>query len=185
MTGIEMPMQLKDIPRFERQNDVSISVYWWKPTQKNKDGEEEPGFAYPLHNAQEVKPNHVNLLMIGDDVKHYCWVKHFSRLISAQYTGAHGEHAYCHYCLHGFYGIAIEGQCTRLEDAKRRRDDHEKECFRHGGQKTSFPKDPCVKFEALEKQVRDLPFLFLISSNQIKLFWVRSRLTRNIPNKNV
>ena len=113
--------------------------------------------------------------MIGDDVKHYCWVKHFSRLVSAQYTGAHGEHAYCHYCLHGFKGIAIEGQCTRLEDAKRRRDDHEKECFRHGGQKTSFPKDPCVKFEALEKQVRDLPFLFLISSNQITLFWVLSR----------
>ena len=175
MTGIEMPMQLKDIPRFERQNDVSISVYGWKTTQKNKDGEEEPGFAYPLHNAQEVKPNHVNLLMIGDDVKHYCWVKHFSRLISAQYTASKNEHAYCHYCLHGFYGIAIEGQCTRLEDAKRRRDDHEKECFRHGGQKTSFPKDPCVKFEAMEKQVRDLPFLFLISSNQIKFFWVRSR----------
>ena len=72
MTGIEMPMQLKDIPRFERQNDISISVYGWKPTQKNKDGEEDPAFAYPLHNAKEVKAHHVNLLMIGDDVIHYC-----------------------------------------------------------------------------------------------------------------
>ena len=27
MTWIEMHMQLKDIPKFERQNDVSVSVY--------------------------------------------------------------------------------------------------------------------------------------------------------------
>ena len=27
MTGIEMPMQLKDILRFEIQNDISVSVY--------------------------------------------------------------------------------------------------------------------------------------------------------------
>ena len=37
MTGIDMPMQLKDIPRFEKQNDISISVYGWEPTKKNKD----------------------------------------------------------------------------------------------------------------------------------------------------
>ena len=40
-----------------------------------------------------------------------------------------------------------------MEDAKRRRDEHEKECFVHGGQKTSFPEDPYVKFQAIEKQV--------------------------------
>ena len=73
--------------------------------------------------------------MIGDEVKHYCWVKHFSRLVSAQYAGAKIEHAYCRFCLHEFSGKAIPGQCTRLQDAKRRRDDHEKECFRHGAQK--------------------------------------------------
>ena len=106
------------------------------------------------------------------------WGEAFSRLVSAQYSRNGHELAYCHYFLHGFKGQAIEGQCTRLEDAKRRRDDHEKECFRHGGQKTSFPEDPCVKFGALEKQVRDLPFLFLISyisSNQITLFPLMSR----------
>ena len=101
-----------------------------------------------------------NLLMIDDEVKQYCWVKQFSRLVSAQYTGAHGEHAYCHFCLHGFVGVAIPGQCTRLEDAKRRRDEHEKECFRHGGQKTSFPDDATVRFTSIEKQVT---YLFFIS----------------------
>ena len=160
MTGIEMPMQLKDIPRFERQNDISVSVYGWEPAKKNKDGEVEPGYAYTLRIAEEVKPKHVNLLMIGDEVKHYCWIKYFSRLVSAQHSRSGHELAYCHFCLHGFYGQAIPGQCTRLEDAKRRRDEHEKECFRHGGQKTSFPDDATVRFTSIEKQVT---YLFFIS----------------------
>ena len=74
--------------------------------------------------------------MICDKTKHYCWIKHFSHLVSAQYTGNGHEHAYCRCCLHGFKGKAIEGQCTCLQDAKRRQDEHEKECFVHGGQKT-------------------------------------------------
>ena len=160
MTGIEMPMQLKDIPRFERQNNISVSVYGWESAKKNKDGEVDPGYAFTLRIAEEVKPNHVNLLMIGDEVKHYCWVKHFSRLVSAQYSRHDHELAYCHFCLHGFVGVAIPGQCTRLEDAKRRRDEHEKECFRHGGQKTSFPEDPTVRFKSIEKQVTY--FFFII-----------------------
>ena len=164
MTGIEMPMQLKDIPRFERKNNISVSVYGWEPAKENEDGEQEVGFAYVLRVATEVKPRHVNLLMIGDDTKHYCWVKNFSRLVGAQYTGAHGEHAYCRYCLHGFVGVAIEGQYTRVENAKRRRDDHEKECFRHGGQKTSFPEDPYVRFTSLEKEVSHLPFIIILTA---------------------
>ena len=64
MTGIEMPMELKDIPRFEKQNNISVSVYGWEPTKKNKDGEVEPGYVYTLRVAQDVKPNHVNLLTL-------------------------------------------------------------------------------------------------------------------------
>ena len=139
MTGIEIPVQLKDIPRFERQNNISVSVYGW---ESDTDEDDELGFVYTLRMAKEVKPRHVNLLMIGEDVKHYCWIKNFSRLVSAQYSAFNGELGYCHYCLHGFYGVAIEGQCTRLEDAKRRLDEHEKECFRHGGLKNIFPRRP-------------------------------------------
>ena len=130
-----------------------------EPAKKNKDGEVDPGYAFTLHIAEEVKPNHVNLLMIGDEVKHYCWVKHFSRLVSAQYSQHDGELAYCHFCLHGFHGQAIEGQCTQFEDAKHRGDEHEKECFLHGGKKTSFPEDPTVRFKSMEKQVTYLSFI--------------------------
>ena len=61
MTGIKMPIQLKDMPRFEQQNKISVSVYGWEPAKKIKDGEVESGYAFTLHIAEEVKPNHVNL----------------------------------------------------------------------------------------------------------------------------
>ena len=48
----------------------------------NKDKKVEPGYAYTLRVAEDIKSNHVNLLMIGDEVKHYCWIKHFLRLVS-------------------------------------------------------------------------------------------------------
>ena len=34
--GIEMPMALKDIPKFERRNNISISVYGYEPKKKNE-----------------------------------------------------------------------------------------------------------------------------------------------------
>ena len=76
--------------------------------------------------------------MIGDDVKHYCRVKYFLRLFSEQYSRNSHELTYGHFCLHGLKSVAIEGQCTGLEDAKRRRDKYKKECFRHRGQKRTL-----------------------------------------------
>ena len=156
MSGIEMPMKCteQNMTKFEHQNDISVSVYGWEEGKTNDDDEEKPGFAYPLRVAKEVKPRHVDLLLISnDETQHYCWIKKFSALVSSQYSGYHGELAYCRFCLHGFRGVAAPGQHTRLEDAKRRRDEHQLECFRHGGQKTSFPKDPIVKFRDIKKQV--------------------------------
>ena len=160
--GIEMPMKCteRNLAKFERRNDVSVSVYAWEEGGSNENDEDDkPGFAYPLRVAREVKPRHANLLLIANDEKqHYCWIKNFSRLVGAQYTASKNEHAYCRFCLHGFYGVATAGQCTRLEDAKRRRDEHESECFVHGGQKTSFPSEPTLKFDSIEKQV-EAPFV--------------------------
>ena len=65
-------------------------MYGWEPAKKNKDEEVEPGYAYTLRITDELKPNHVNLIIIGDEVKHYYLVKHFSSLVSAQYlTNGH------------------------------------------------------------------------------------------------
>ena len=148
--GIDMPMKLKDIPRFERQNDISVSVYAW---EEGKEEDGELGFVYPLRVSKEVKPQHVNLLLIAnDETSHYCWIKNFSRLVSAQYSRNGHELAYCRFCLHGFRGVPSD-TISRLEDAKNRRDKHEQECYRHGGQKVSFPDEPICEFTSIEKQV--------------------------------
>ena len=155
MTGIEMPIKLKDIPKFKSQNDISVSVYAWEPEKKNEDGEDEIGFAYTLRVAKDVEPCDVNLLMIGDKIKHYCWIKNFSRLVSAQYSEQDGELAYCRFCLHRFCGKPIVTYRVHviktLNDVKMIM--RKNECFVHGGQKTSFPEEPYVEFKAIEKQV--------------------------------
>ena len=87
--------------------------------------------------------------MIDDKIKHYCWIKNLSCLVSAQYSGHDEEPTYCRFCLHGFCDRPIEGQRTRLQDAKRRRDEHEEEFFAHGGQRTSFPEEPYIEFKAI------------------------------------
>ena len=73
-------------------------------------------------------------------------------MVGAQYSATRNELAYCRFCLHGFYGVANDEQSS-LQDAQKRRDEHEKGCFVHGGQKTSFPDNPICTFGAVEKQV--------------------------------
>ena len=56
LTGIAMPMALKGIPRFERMNNISVSVYGYNEGQEDEEKEKE------LLVAQELKERHVNLL---------------------------------------------------------------------------------------------------------------------------
>ena len=153
-----MPLKITDIPRFERQNDCTISVYGYEEKYDNEDKKWDH-YVYPLKVAREMKTKHVDMLMLSDGEKtHYCWIKNFSKLLHGQYTQWHGELAYCRFCCHGFYGKAEKGKCTRLEDAKRRRDEHEKECFAHSGQLLVFPKEDHAEFDNIRYQVEE-PFV--------------------------
>lgn len=80
LQGTSFPMPLFDIPKFERHNDVSISVYG---CQNGKDDQE--GFVYPLKVSKEVNARHVDLLL-NDDSNHYCYVKDFAKLVGSQYS---------------------------------------------------------------------------------------------------
>ena len=74
---IQFPMTLKDIPKFERLNNVSISGYAYQEGQE--------GFIYHLIVSKEVSERHVNLLLIAaDDTNHYCSVKDFGRLVDME-----------------------------------------------------------------------------------------------------
>ena len=159
MKGITMPMAIKDIPKFERQNDnISISVYGFEEQSQRDNIDDtiiDEGYIYPIKVSREKKIKHVDMLLIADnETNHYCWIKNFSRLIDSQYSANGHELAYCRFCLHGFKGKIMSNEITRIDDAKRRRDEHEEECFLLGGQKTIFPDDPIVKFSSMRKQVK-------------------------------
>src|SRR6201990_2988539 len=89
--GIKFPVQLKQINKFENQNDVSINVF----------GLDEKEILYPLKITKVVKTKHVNLLLISDNENtHYLLMKHLSPFINKK----HKEKTYpCRFCLHSFY----------------------------------------------------------------------------------
>ena len=74
--GIEYPMSLKDLNKFEKQNPtISITVLGYE--RKN---------VYALRNSDCVDRDHkIILLLIEEEgVKHYCLVKTLSRLLASQ-----------------------------------------------------------------------------------------------------
>ena len=74
LQGISFPMALKDIPKFERRNNVSISVYGY---QDGKD--DQVGFMYPLKVSMEANERYVELLLIAnEDTIFYCDINPFN-----------------------------------------------------------------------------------------------------------
>ena len=76
MEGIEYPVSLNDINKFEKQNPaISITVL----------GYEGKG-VYPLRNSTNTDREHDIILMLIEEggVKHYCLVKSIERLLSSQ-----------------------------------------------------------------------------------------------------
>ena len=95
MEGIEYPVSLKDINKFEKQNPtISITVLGYEG--KN---------VYPLRNSTNTEREHdINLMLIEKGgVKHYCLVKCISRLLSSQASNHDGKLYFCSYCLNSFW----------------------------------------------------------------------------------
>ena len=55
-TGIEFPVALKNIPKFEKQNNVSVNVF----IPENKQ-------ILPVHLTKDEKKQHVNLLLLTEN----------------------------------------------------------------------------------------------------------------------
>ena len=84
-------MALRDIPKFERLNNVSVSVYAYQEGQE--------GFIYPSKVSKEVNERHVNILLIADDdTNHYCFIKDFDKLVGSQPSSANHKTYFCRFC---------------------------------------------------------------------------------------
>ena len=94
MEGIEYPVILEDINKFEKQNpSISITVFGYDL------------HVYPLKNSDNTDREHkIKLMLIEkDEVNYYCLIKNLSRLLSSQVSNHNGKHHFCDRCLNSFW----------------------------------------------------------------------------------
>ncbi|XP_071574661.1 uncharacterized protein [Temnothorax nylanderi] len=86
LRDIVFPMTLSQIKQFERLNDVSINVYIIEGQKTSN--------VLPIRLTDRTSDKHVNLLYVQDpqdnNVGHFAWIKHLSRLVSSQLSKHHG-----------------------------------------------------------------------------------------------
>jgi len=88
LAGIEFPITIKDISKFERLNAVSINVYGIENKQ-----------VLPLRLTSDKKDKHVNLLYMqdprDDGVGRFAWIKNLSRLVRSQINRKKNKKYFC------------------------------------------------------------------------------------------
>ena len=135
MEGITYPVAVKDVPKFEEQNDISVNVFGY-----------EDGY-YPLYISRNQKERHVNLLLLEEKGKtYYCLIKNPNGMLYSQ-TKCKTQQYFCTYCLHGFIR---EDPLTA----------HKPLCETHGPQCTELPdeKDRFMKFTQRGRKLK-VPFV--------------------------
>lgn len=103
--GIEFPVQLRDIAKFEKQNThISIHVYMYNDAERA---------VHPVRLAKQINSNHIHLLLLTEDSivevdsnfytkTHYCWIKNLSALLSKQTSTNRRKKIFCDRCLNHF-----------------------------------------------------------------------------------
>ena len=133
MEGIEYPVSLKDIKRFEKQNlDISISVLGYSKDER----------IYPLRISEftkkkedERKHNIVLLLIKNGDNSHYCLINNLSALLSSQVNKHKSKLYFCLNCLNGY-------------DDPKKLEKHKEYCSEEESIKINMPKpDTYIKFK--------------------------------------
>ena len=81
-TGIEFPVSLKDIDKFENQGpEIKVNVSGYERS------------VHILWLNQADPQNAIDLLFItNEENQHYCWIKNFSRLVSSQVSNHDQSH---------------------------------------------------------------------------------------------
>jgi hypothetical protein len=147
--NITFPVKLDDYKKFERQNDISINVFEYKITLKKKiDSEimEEILKVYPIYITKQEKTNHVDLLIIKDELMntHYCWIKDFEKLVSNQISKNEHRLYICKRCLVHF-------------SSQLKLDEHKTYCCKNEPKKILCPGEDSIKFKNTKCLIR-IPF---------------------------
>ena len=92
-TGIDFPVSLKDIDKFEKNNPViGVNVFGYDK------------IVHILRINKADPQNAIDLLLItdGKEKQHYCWIKSFARLLRSQVTKHKCAIYFCKRCLNHF-----------------------------------------------------------------------------------
>lgn len=138
MNGIEYPVTLAKMEKFEKQNSISVNVFGFEADE-----------VFPLYLTKlENGYKEVDLLYFTqNDKTHYCWIKHLDRFLGST-TRFSTKRFYCRRCLHGFV-------------RKHLLDEHRLYCKKFDFQKVTYPKegeDDILEFKDFQKQMR-VPFV--------------------------
>ena len=123
MEGIEYPVSLKDLNKFEKQNpSISITVLGY-----------EGKSVYPLRKSDNTdRENNIILMLIEEGgVKHYCLVKNLSRLLSSQVSNHNEKHHFSSKCLNAFWSHKSLNK-------------HKEYCNKHEAVKIKMPKEGTI-----------------------------------------
>jgi len=133
--GIEFPVKLKDIGKFEEQNpNISVNVI-------SIDTDRSDAFSIDFLSQHHNRRHHVNLLLLQDaETRHYTWIRNMSRLIHGR-TKHNGATYVCNSCLNAF-------SSQQILDA------HIPSCLVHSPQQVVYPpQDDCkLSFKDHDKQ---------------------------------
>ena len=135
LNGISFPVDINQIEKFEKQNNLSINVIGYEST------------LFPIYTTKNRSDNQINLLLISQGEKrHFCLVRNMSRLL-ADRTNHNGAAFYCNFCFHGFVRQDLL-------------DEHLPYCKQHGAQKIELPdeENKWLRFENFRRQLKT-PFV--------------------------
>ena len=90
-SGLEFPVSIKDIGKFETRNNISVNVLAVE------------GRDIYIHRKDRRMGQEINLLMVSEDgIRHYTAIKSLSRLLSSKNSNTKRKQHFCMNCLKGF-----------------------------------------------------------------------------------
>ena len=90
-SGLEFPVSIKDIRKFETRNDISVNVLVVE------------GRDIYIHRKGRRMGREIHLLMVSEDsIRHYTAIKSLSRLLSSKNSNTERKQHFCMNCVQGF-----------------------------------------------------------------------------------
>ena len=134
-SGLEFPVSIKDIGKFETRNNISVNVL-----------AVEVRDIY-IHRKGQRVGREINLLTVSEDgIRHYTAIKSLSRLLSSKISNTKRKQHFCMNCLQGF-------------TQESSRDQHQVYCENNESVRVEMPKQgSTIKFKDGQNQFK-IPFI--------------------------